>query len=1090
MAIVRNRRGVITAVDPFDAGREGTLHLVTVEFTDTTGPPEAQLLWEREPRATVVSPNQLPEVLNDRPMQSREFDALVDATRWSAVTPYLDPADEEQRSGTTVAAPFYGAVQSEDFQLVPLLQAMKMPRVSLLLADDVGLGKTIEAGMILRELLLRRRVRRVLILTPASLREQWSEEMHDKFSLDFDIVDRKSTQKLKKNMGLDANPWRTHPRIIASYHYLRQPNILEEFRAATDDNGDQTDAKLPWDLLIVDEAHNLMPSAYGEDSQLAKMLRNISPWFEHKLFLTATPHNGYTRSFTGLLESLDPVRFQQKGELTEHDEERIDELVIRRLKRDINELDEERDRPRRFAERKLRPVDVEFSSEERQLSEAFGDFRAAVSNTVRGRGASDSAANFAVQILNKRLLSNPYTFADSWFRFTDGLEQDEQADSSRVEAAKRATQRDIDDDEQRESLDRQAARTTGAWLKAIADEVDKEIQGINNALANLGIARKDVEVSSDGETVEDLPYPDEDARYAKLRGLVAEELRDNGDWVDDERLVVFTEYKTTLDYLVERLRDDFDDEEERRIRFLYGGMNQEERAEVKRAFNNPDHPVRILVGTDAASEGLNLQETARQLLHFDVPWNPSVLDQRNGRLDRHGQARDVFIYHFKSEDDADTEFMSRIVGKVEEIREDLGSMGEIFDAAFEARFLDQRDADDVLSDIDQETQARRGKTEVAHTGQQQELIEESRVVDEYHDHLGLSPERLANSLEVALAMGEGYPKLDGPNEEGRYAFHKGTVPAGWRDVVDDELLVDPGDRPGSSNVQGALPKLAFDPDELVEDNNGRPVFRSPSDTVLMHLGHPVYRQALARFARARFPIAGDQQTSRWTASRVAADSIPDDAEGIVVLQVEEMAVNELREPFHHWIRPLRYTIEDRRLGRRLPYVAPVDRPKRLDSDDRDEDMASTARRLWPPLKSELESKVEAHRDSLTDTISSHLEESYEEALQDAYDRFEERRDEVNRLLQRNNLQALKRQLESVRRQRLQTQLLVERERELQTREQDLEQEIARRKSNYDGLLERLEREKDRMTEEVLPKRHSLSGDVQVFPVAAEILLPA
>jgi hypothetical protein len=160
-----------------------------------------------------------------------EFDALVRATRWGALRPFLDPDGSGRRSEFSASSPFFGAVQVDDFQLVPLLQALRMPRVSILLADDVGLGKTIEAGLVLTELLLRRRIRRVLVLTPASLRQQWQDEMKSKFALSFDLIDRQETHQLQKRLGLDANPWRVFPRIIASYHYLRQPDILQQFLA-------------------------------------------------------------------------------------------------------------------------------------------------------------------------------------------------------------------------------------------------------------------------------------------------------------------------------------------------------------------------------------------------------------------------------------------------------------------------------------------------------------------------------------------------------------------------------------------------------------------------------------------------------------------------------------------------------------------------------------------------------------------------------------------------------------------------------------------------------------------------------------------
>jgi len=246
-------------------------------------------------------------------MPAADFDALVRAARWSAILPYLDPDADGPLGRMPVSSPFHGAVQVEDFQMVPLLKALAMPRINLMIADDVGLGKTIEAGLILSELLIRRRIQRVLILTPASLRLQWRDEMWDKFSLPFDVIDRASTQKLKRSIGIDANPWRSCSRIISSYHYLRQHDVLEQFRSAC--RTPEGSPHLPWDLLIVDEVHNLMPAPFGEDSELCKTLRMIAPHFEHRLFLTATPHNGHTRCFSGLLELLDPVRFTRTDEL-------------------------------------------------------------------------------------------------------------------------------------------------------------------------------------------------------------------------------------------------------------------------------------------------------------------------------------------------------------------------------------------------------------------------------------------------------------------------------------------------------------------------------------------------------------------------------------------------------------------------------------------------------------------------------------------------------------------------------------------------------------------------------------------------------
>ncbi len=269
-AIVRNRRGVITTVEPSDDAKNGRLHLVHVEYKDDQLPYEERLLWELEPRGRLLEPNSLPDASGD-PMPPEDFDALVRAARWTSASPFIDPDGQGPLERLPISSPFHGAVQVEDFQLVPLLKALAMPRVNLLIADDVGLGKTIEAGLILSELFLRRRIQRVLVLTPASLRSQWRDEMWEKFALTFDLVDRDETFKLRRRMGMDANPWRAFSRIIASYHYLRQDDVLEQFLAAS--NPPEGSPHLPWDLLIVDECHNLMPSAFGEDSDLCRMLR-------------------------------------------------------------------------------------------------------------------------------------------------------------------------------------------------------------------------------------------------------------------------------------------------------------------------------------------------------------------------------------------------------------------------------------------------------------------------------------------------------------------------------------------------------------------------------------------------------------------------------------------------------------------------------------------------------------------------------------------------------------------------------------------------------------------------------------------------
>ncbi len=420
MAVVRNRRAMILGVQPFDDPVEGRVHLVEVEYSDGTGAESDELLWEVEPGTEVFPPEALPHVEHAPPMDPRELDAMVRAARWSALTPSL-PFSGLTTDRPPIAAPLYGAIHPEAYQLVPVLRALEMPRVALMLADAVGLGKTIQAGMVLRELMLRRRIRRVLVLCPAALRTQWRDEMQEKFALPFEMVDRSETLRLQREIGVDANPWRTHDRIIASFHYLKQPDELEQFRTTGEPS---EDGLLRWDLLIVDEAHNLAPANFGSDSDVSQMLQRIAPWFEHRVFLTATPHNGHTRSFSGLLETLDPVRFTRKSELDSEDRHRVGETVIRRLKSEINDSYTALGEPARFSERYVAALPaLHFGSHERALQFAVRDFRTVLKKALHGAGSQDrTAASFATEVLQKRLLSGPWAFGQSWLALMEGRE--------------------------------------------------------------------------------------------------------------------------------------------------------------------------------------------------------------------------------------------------------------------------------------------------------------------------------------------------------------------------------------------------------------------------------------------------------------------------------------------------------------------------------------------------------------------------------------------------------------------------------------------------------------------------------------------
>jgi superfamily II DNA or RNA helicase len=1083
MAVVRNRRALITGVQPFDADEHGRLHLVEVEYTDGVGAETDQVLWEVEPGTDVLEPAALPRVDATAPMELREFDAMVRAARWSALTPSL-PFSGLTEDRPPLAAPLFGAIHPEAYQLVPVLRALEMPRVALMLADAVGLGKTIQAGMILRELMLRRRIRRVLILCPASLRTQWREEMDEKFSLPFDVVDRPHSLRLQRELGLDANPWRVHERVIASYHYLKQPDVLEQFRS-TAEPGD--DGRLRWDLLIVDEAHNLAPASFGDDSDLAEMLQQIAPWFEHRVFLTATPHNGHTRSFSGLLEALDPVRFTRKSELDAEDRARVGESVIRRLKSEINRSYVTLGDPARFSERHVDALPVlRFGAQERALSEAFHDFRRALQKVTAQAAASDrSAAAFATEVFQKRLLSGPWAFGQSWLNLLDGLAErrarQEREGGESVARVRGAQGDDTDDDAERESRERQSSRIVGAWLQEWQSALETEIAAVSRAVEALGVSRVSpgLEPTAHRQLVATSASKlRADARLRTLETLIQERLRVGDAWKpgdqSGERLVVFTEYLASLDYIVARLRARFGDGEW--LVSLYGGMNDEERDAVKRAFNDPNSSARILLATDAAGEGLNLQRSCRLLLHWDIPWNPGKMEQRNGRLDRHGQERDVHVFHFDSTDDASMRFLGKVLKKRSQTREDRVVTDEIFAQALLSHFEHDEDVEAAEERLERTIKnalaaKRDAMDEVPDAAPLPGKADRERL-EELRAELDLTPATLRDTLETTLAIESGRPRL---REDGadRYRFvpvvGQGPVPTAWQQVVDQTLR--------DGGARGPLCALVFDPEHYVVTRSGRPVFLPEPDSRLLHLGHALYHRVMSTFARYRFP-GGPKAATRWCVRE--SDDLPEGADALVLLTLEELAVNELREPCHHWVRTVALPVKKGALGEPLAHRAPTAWQSQGGAVAPD-----VARGIWEDVEDEANSFVERLQRARTAELGTRLVEAGKRVAAQEKLRFEKRRNELDKAISGNQIAKIEKEIAGYLERRQQF-LFGELDDEERRKLSDKQAELELRRRHYDTVLRRLADEEKRTLTRVLPPRYTLRGEARVYPIAVEV----
>ncbi|MBI3966543.1 MAG: DEAD/DEAH box helicase family protein [Chloroflexi bacterium] len=852
---VRQRRYVVGDVresallpDPLAPGDVAPQHLLTlVSVEDDALGEELQVVWEIEPGARVLERSALPApTAFDDPAR---FDAFLDAVRWGAA------ASADVR---TLQAPFRSGIAIEDYQLDPVVRAVQMPRANLLVADDVGLGKTIESGLVVQELLLRHRARTVLVVCPSALQIQWRDQMRDKFGLEFRIVDANLLRTLRRERGLHVNPWTHFPRLITSIDFLKRDRPMRLF-GETLPAGDEPTYPRKYDVLIVDEAHNVAPSGrgkYATDSLRTAAIRRLAPHFEHKLFLSATPHNGYPESFSALLELLDNQRFARG---VSPDRQQLGAIMVRRLK---SELPERWDGSPRFPVRRLEAIEVAYTPAEQEAHELLRRY-----SRSREKGAGDEhervATEFVLKLLKKRLFSSPEAFART-------LEQHER---SLVTARARVA----------------APRPTLGILRRQIEGIDEEFG--DDDLADEATAEALTTASrlfrepspAERELLDRLRDWAEDARRrpdSKTRALLAwlaANLRPNGVW-NDERVIVFTEYRDTQRWLGEILAG-AGFTRAGRLLTLYGGMRSEERERVKAAFQADPavSPVRLLLATDAASEGIDLQNHCSRLIHVEIPWNPNRLEQRNGRVDRHGQrASTVDVYHFvgagwqasrgeaKPDDLAsDLEFLWRAAQKVDQIREDLGKVGPVIASQVEEAMLGRRRTLDTSTAERESEPVRRLLRFERRLREQLATLREQ--LQESKRELRLTPQNVAAVVSIALELAGQPPLREAevpglwPDPSGRRrrspAFHLPALAGSWAAAT--EGLAHPH--------TGAIRPIVFDHDLA----GGR------DDVVLAHLQHRLVQMALRLLRAEVWAPEGQRKLARVTARLVPSDALSD-----------------------------------------------------------------------------------------------------------------------------------------------------------------------------------------------------------------------
>jgi len=394
---VVNRRSVSTQPrDELAAELPGRSLVTLTSVSDDDLGDELTVAWEIEPGREVLPATRLPAVTETGWDDPQTLGAFLDAVRWGTVA----SADDH-----TLQAPFRAGITIEDYQLEPVAKALGMPRVNLLIADDVGLGKTIEAGLVVQEMLLRNRARRVLVVCPAPLIGKWRDEMAEKFGLEFTILDAPALKVLRRTHGLEANPFSVFPRTILSLPWLRTPRVqrlLDEVLVP--------EARHPgfFDVLVVDEAHHCAPPApasgkrYALDSLQTQAVRRVGDFSQHRLFLSATPHNGYPESWQALLEMLDPRRFARG---VEPDPVVVQQVMVRRLKDELTLPDGSA----RFPGRQARAIEVTYTDDERVGHDLLT--RYTHSRQTAPGAAAVRAGDLISLLLKKRLFSSPAAFA-------------------------------------------------------------------------------------------------------------------------------------------------------------------------------------------------------------------------------------------------------------------------------------------------------------------------------------------------------------------------------------------------------------------------------------------------------------------------------------------------------------------------------------------------------------------------------------------------------------------------------------------------------------------------------------------------------
>ncbi|MHA2635538.1 MAG: SNF2-related protein [bacterium JZ-2024 1] len=494
-----------------------------------------------------------------------------------------------------------------------------------ILADEVGLGKTIEAGMIMKELILRGLVERILIIVPASLVTQWEEEMRHRFNENFTIYDTEKRRELQRKYGEKENIWAVKNRILVSLNTAKQRGCREQIQA------------VEWDLVIVDESHRMKNSS----TQNYKLVHGLKT--KYLLLLTATPLQNYLLELYNLVNLIDPELLGNKSGFKRRFEERIhDPVTLENLRKRLKRV---MIRNRRadvgdsftYTRRRAVTVPVELDPASRRLY--------------------DLTTQYAMEGYRKSLANQSYTYG-----FYTMLVQ--RLLSSSVEALKTALQKRLELLEEVKSGKKKPARLKDLILV----ELDARGKEEEQFFSDPGLIHS---IETEMQYIQTLLNAAEEVKTSPKLTLLKKILEEIFSQEDNEKVVIFTEFRSTQEFLAEKLREEGYD-----VVVFHGGMTLKEKDAAVEHFEEEGQ---ILISTEAGSEGQNLQ-FAHIMINYDLPWNPMKLEQRIGRIHRIGQKRDVEIFNLVIRESIEEYLLKVLEQKIGLFREIMGDLETILGA--------------------------------------------------------------------------------------------------------------------------------------------------------------------------------------------------------------------------------------------------------------------------------------------------------------------------------------------------------------------------------------------------------------------------